>query len=292
MPTDKDFKRIVRQRMAQTGERFTVARAALAKVPLHSRDAEVGSTGSSAQDRSSRWIELLGHPRHNQGAFALLRALAPEQLGPLAVTGTRHANPKVRRRSCQLLDDLALTPESVAALEACTADEDPRVRGAALHTLSCEHCKPDGVCLDQRLIAERAAADRSAKVRRGVAMALSWNPRHSDDWSLDMATRLLADPSDEIRRYAQAAIERIARQQRSDEERRRLPEPLRTKTERHPGKWVAIIAGAIVAVDPAPSWRRRHSDAQLYFVTPGDAPGGGPPPAAAPTNAGVRTGDL
>jgi hypothetical protein len=263
MPTDKDFKRIVRQRMADTGERFTVARAAL----------ETSAVQPAGVDRAERWIELLGDPQQNQGAFELLKALSPEQLRPLAVTGTRHANPKVRRRSCQLLDDLALTPESVAALEACTDDDDPRVRGAALHTLACERCKPDGVCLDQRLIAERASGDRSAKVRRGVAMTLSWNPRHSDEWALDMATRFLADSSAEIRRYAQAALERIERQRQSDQERRRLPEPLRTKTKRHPWKWVAIVAGAIVAVDPAPSWRRRHPDAHLYFVTPDDAAG-------------------
>jgi hypothetical protein len=271
MPIDKDFKRIVRQRMAATGERFTVAQAALTTEPTDSDTRSVRSPGGDAQELATRWIDLLSDPRQNQGAFGLLRALPPEQLGPLAVRGTRHADPKVRRRSCQLLDDLALTPEAVAALEACTEDEHPRVRGAALHTLGCEHCKPDGVCLDQRLIAERASRDRSAKVRRGVAMTLSWNPRQSDAWALDMATRLLDDASAEIRRYAQAALERIARQRRADEARRQLPEPLRTKTERHPGKWVAVLAGAIVAVDPGPSWRRRHPEAQLFFVTPDDA---------------------
>lgn len=270
MPTDKDFKRIVRQRMEDTGERFTVARAALTTEPVDPTGVDRGSTLPA---RGSRWIELLGDPQQNQGAFDLLKALPPEQLGPLAVAGTRHANPKVRRRSCQLLDDLALTPESVAALEACTTDADPRVRGAALHTLGCEHCKPDGVCLDQRRIAERAAGDRSAKVRRGVAMTLSWNPRHSDDWALGMATRFLEDSSAEIRRYAQAALERIERQRRTDQERRQLPEPLRTKTERHPGKWVAVLNGAIVGVDPAPSWRRRHPDAELFFVAPADLAG-------------------
>ena len=101
-------------------------------------------------------------------------------------------------------------------------------------------------------------------------MTLSWNPRLSDDWSVEMATRLLADPSAQIRRYAQAALERIEGQRRSDRERRQLPESLRTKTERHPGKWVAVLAGAIVAVDPPPSWRRRHQDAQLFFVAPSD----------------------
>lgn len=257
MTTDRDFKRLVRQRMTETGERFTAARAAL-------RSSPTMATTSAAV--TARWIELLGDPQQNQGAFQLLKQLAPDELRPLAVAGTRHADPKVRRRSCRLLDDLALTPASIAALEACTDDDDPRVRAAALHTLACERCKPDGVCLDQRQIAERAANDRSAKVRRGVVMELSWNRVHSDEWAFALAARLLDDPSPEIRRYARAALDRIERQRRTDEERRRLPEPLRTKTERHPGKWVAISEGAIVAVDPPPSWRRRHPDAQLYFV--------------------------
>jgi hypothetical protein len=98
-------------------------------------------------------------------------------------------------------------------------------------------------------------------------MTLSWNPELSDDWALGLATRFLDDPSAEIRRYARAAVDRIEGQRRSNAERQQLPEPLRTKTERHPGKWVAVENGNIVATDPPPTWRRRHPDAQLYFVS-------------------------
>ena len=260
MTTDKDFKRLVRRRMAETGERYTEARSSLATGP------GTRAKPSSPFEKARHWIELLGDPQQNQSAFRLLKSLPAEELRPLAIVGTRHADPKVRRRSCQLLDDLSLTPDAVEALEACAADPEPRVRGAALHTLGCEHCKPDGLCLDQRMIIERAANDRSAKVRRGVAMVLSWNPAHSDDWAVAMATQLVSDPSSEVRRYAQAALDRIERQRRTDDQRRQLPEPLRTKTERHAGKWIAIIDGKIVAVDPGPSWRRRHEHAGLYFV--------------------------
>lgn len=256
MTTDKDFKRLVRQRMAETGERYTAARAAL----------RPDGPPAAGAGRADRWIELLADPEQNQGAFRLLKELAPDDLRPLAIAGAGHGDPKVRRRSCMLLDDLALTPDSLLALEACTADDDPRVRAAALHTLACARCKPDGVCLDPRQVAERSAADRSARVRRGVVMELSWNPVHSDAWAVAMATRMLDDPSAEIRRYARAALDRIEHQRRTDDERRRLPEPLRTKTERHPGKWVAVVDGGIAAVNPTPSWRRRNPDAQLYFV--------------------------
>lgn len=269
MPTEKDFKRLVRQRMAVTGERYTKARTVLGRTPDESPPEHVVPSPRALDPQTlTRWIVLLGDPQENQSVFRLLKTLPPEELLPLALTGTRHENPKVRRRSCRLLDDLALTPASIEALEACARDADPDVRGAALHALACQDCKPDGVCLDQRAIAERAANDGSAKVRRGVAMTLSWDPNQSDDWAVGMATRLLSDASPVIRRYAQAALDRIERQRRTDEERRQLPEPLRTKTERHFGKWVAIEDGGIASVDPPPSWRRRHPNAHLYFVTP------------------------
>jgi hypothetical protein len=259
MPTDKDFKRLIRERMAATGERYTVARAALTPTAT--------ATTRPLAERARAWIELLSHPEHNMRAFDQLKALPPDELQPLAIAGSRHTDAKIRRRSCRLLDDLALTRDTLAALEACMDDPDPLVRGAALHSLSCERCKPDGFCLDPRPLTERAAADPSAKVRRGVVMTLAWNPAHSDDWALGLATRFLDDYSSEIRRYARLAVDRIEGQRRSDAERRQLPEPLRTKTERHPSKWVAIDGGRIVAVDPPPSWRRRHPNAQLYFVS-------------------------
>lgn len=283
MPTNKDFKRLVRQRMAETAERYTEARAALTGTPDPAPPARSG-VDSGLRQEGERLIGLLGDPLQNEGAFRLLKELPPEQLRPLATKGTRHPSSKVRRRSCQLLDDLALTPQTLAALEACTSDPDPRVRAAALHTLACEHCKPDGVCLDPRTIAERAANDTSAKVRRGVAMTLSWNPKHSDEWAIALATRLLADPSNEIRTYAQAALDRIERQRRTNNQRQLLPEPLRTKTDRHPGKWVAILDGNIAAVNPAPSWRWRHPEAELYFV----AASGESEPRNDPNSAGDR----
>jgi len=272
MPKEKDLKRNVRQRMAVTGERYTDARAAIVDPPAppdrRGRQTERRTTSTNSGGTAERWVELLADPQQNQGAYRLLKQLPPDKLRPLAVAGTRHANPKVRRRSCQLLDDLALTRASIEALEACATDPDPRVRAAALHTLACEHCKPDGVCLDQRVIAERAAADPSATVRRGVVMGLSWNRKHSDEWAVAIATRALDDRSGEIRRYAQATLDRIGRQRRADEERRQLPDELRVKTERHPGKWVAVADGRIVAVDPPPTWKRRHPDARMYFVPP------------------------
>ena len=261
MPTEKDLKKLVRQRMAQTGERYTDARAAF-------RSPTASPMVGDQRRRGEQWLEQLGDPQHGNEAFDLLKGLPVEDLLPLAIAGTRHPNPRVRRRSCLLLDDLALTPESIDALEACATERDPRVRAAALHTLSCERCKPDGVCLDQRAIAERAANDTNARIRRGVVMGLAWNPALSDDWSVEMATRFLSDRSAEIRRYAQAALDRIELQAATNEARRALPDPLRRKTERHPGKWVAIHDNAIVAVDPTPSWRRRHPDARLYFVAP------------------------
>jgi hypothetical protein len=79
---------------------------------------------------------------------------------------------------------------------------------------------------------------------------------------------VLVRPERQNRRYAQAALDRITLQASRNGARSELPEPLRTKTERHPGKWVAIRDNAILAVEPSPSWRHRHPDALLYFVAP------------------------
>ena len=77
--------------MTATGERYTVARAAF--TPQVAEPAKPPTRW--------RWIELLGHPQRNQRAFTVLEALPPDELRPLAIAGTRHANPKIRRRSCR-----------------------------------------------------------------------------------------------------------------------------------------------------------------------------------------------
>src|SRR6266571_2460230 len=123
MPEDHDFKRLVRARMADTGERYTQARAALTA----QRDA--GDRVVSDRARS-----LLGQLADAGLAAAgrdhLARLPEPERRAA-AIEGLQHESWRVRRTCAQLLDRVDLTPESVAALTRAVDDEHPQVRRKA-----------------------------------------------------------------------------------------------------------------------------------------------------------------
>jgi HEAT repeats len=259
MPQDKDFKRIVRRRMASTGEPYTAARAALDPPP------------SPPHHVVSRWLEQLAHPAQAQAAFGALEALPAERLRPAALSGMDHPSWRVRRSCCRLLDDLSLTPESTAALLARLDDLHPLVRRAAGHTLTCTHCKPDGCALDVRPLLERMAADRSRRVRSGVLHGLTWPVYADEPWANDLLRRFAEhDPSAQLREVALAYLPHLEARHRSNELRLRLPPELRAKTERHPGRWVAIAGGRIVGVDDPRAFRharRTYADTALYWVS-------------------------
>ena len=266
MPRDKDFKRIVRRRMASTGEPYTAARAALDPEP------------SPPRDGVPRWLEALGRPAHAQAAYVALKALPELWLRPAALSGLDHPNWRVRRTCCRLLDDLSLTPESTSALERRLADSHPLVRRAALHTLSCKHCKPDGCALDVGSLFERMAADPNRRVRAAVLHPLTW--AYTDEpWTPGLLRRFAErDPSGQLRGVASRFIADLEARRRSNERRLQLPPELRARTERHRGRWVAIAGGAIVAVDDPRAIRaarRTRPDTEVYWVA---APDGGDAP--------------
>jgi hypothetical protein len=130
MPRDKDFKRLVRRRMAETGERYTQARIAL----MRERQRARPPGGSGSRDQVEDWLTLMALPgvpgRQNEG-FADVQALPPDECRRVAVRGLRHESWRVRRRSAQLLDDLALTDETIEALTGALRDQHPGVRQAA-----------------------------------------------------------------------------------------------------------------------------------------------------------------
>lgn len=261
MPQDKDMKRLVRSRMQQTGERYTQAKAALDK------RAHV----VVRNELHRQWVEWLGDKSKLHEAFEVLKALPESELLLLAVEGAAHPNWRVRRGSCRLLDDLTITPDSLMALERCLEDPEPRVRRAALHTLSCQHCKPEGCVVDQRAIFERMIHDRNRRVREGIVGTLGWTAH--GQWSLDLLIKVAADdPSAHLRDLARRGIERMELMRRTNRERQLLPAELRMKTERHRGKWVSISQGRIIAT----GWGHRHleraagrhgyTDVRVYWV--------------------------
>ena len=261
MPQDRDFKRIVRRRMAATGEPYTVARAALdARPPAPGRDV-------------ARWVEELASPANALAAYHALRSMPEARLLPAALSGLDHASWRVRRSCCRLLDDLALTPASTAALERRLADANPLVRRAALHTLSCKHCKPDGCALDVGSLFERMASDPSHRVRSAVLLPLTW--AYADEpWTPNLLRRFAEeDRSDRLRQIASRHMAELDARRRSDELRRQLPPELRAKTERHRGRWVAVADGRIVGVGDPRAFRharRTWPDTVIYWVAAAD----------------------
>lgn len=238
MPQDKDRKRLIRQRMAVTGQRYTQALQALVgDRPPPTRPPE----------QVRLWIGLLGSP-HNRAAFGLLEALPEDERRIAAIEGLAHSSAQVRRRCCRLLDDMALTEESVEALTAALDDADPNVRAEALHSLACVHCKPDGCALDERALLERAAGDPSSIVRAAVVEPITWRWDLVDPWVVALLEDVHGrETSPKVRAAAARALDRIRDQLARDLAWRRLPEPLLTAVGRHVGKWVVVANGRVVS---------------------------------------------
>jgi HEAT repeat protein len=231
VPIDKDLKRLVRARMAATNENYTTARSAL--VPAVPR-VDLRAL-----------VSRLADPATAQAAAATLRAQPPERLVPALVAGLLSPEWRVRRSCCRLLDDLDFTSESLAALQRALDDPDPRVRRSALHTLSCQHCKPSGCAVEVQPLFERMARDPSRRVRDAVLNPLGWQ-RHAP-WAERLVEYMAVnDPSEKLRENARGILARKALERAADAERRRLPERLRRKTERHPFKWVAVDGERLV----------------------------------------------
>jgi HEAT repeat protein len=88
--------------------------------------------------------------------------------------GLEHLSPRVRFDAAQAMDHFA-DARCAAPLRRCLSDPVPRVRWAALHSLSCEACKLAPIAAGQELVElviERALADESIRVRRVAAYTL------------------------------------------------------------------------------------------------------------------------
>jgi HEAT repeat protein len=276
MPVDKDLKRLVRARMAATKENYTTARAAL--VPDLPNLPRVDRVDLRAV------VSKLADPATAGPAAATLKAQPPERLVPALVAGLESPEWRVRRSCCRLLDDVDFTPESLRALQGALDDPDPRVRRSALHTLSCQHCKPSGCALEIQPLFERMARDPSRRVRDAVLYPLGWQ-RHGP-WAERLVEHMaINDPSHQLREHARRILARKAFERAADAERRRLPERLRLKTERHPFQWVALDRERLVAGcrSKAINWDLRRwllagnatavsaSGLRWYFVLPDPA---------------------
>jgi hypothetical protein len=97
----------------------------------------------------------------------------------------------------------------------------------------------------------------------------------ADAWSHDLLRRVAEhDPSAQLRQKARDILTRHVALHRLDELRLQLPPDLRAKTERHPGRLVAIAEGRIVGVDDPRAFRharRTYPEMQIYWVRPRNA---------------------
>jgi hypothetical protein len=157
MPKDQDFKRLVRARMDHTGERYTQARAALV--------AERAAPDPLVSDRTRSVLGQLANVGVAELSRRYLERLPEPQRRAAAIEGLHHQDWRVRRTSALLLDRADLTAESAAALIRALDDEHPQVRRKAVHSLSCEQCKPNGCVVDIQPLFERVIRDRSRLVR-------------------------------------------------------------------------------------------------------------------------------
>lgn len=237
MPQDKDLKRLVRERMATAGERYTVARQNLTGGPV------------SPTLRDARGlVQALSDTKRAEEAFKHLLAIPSDLRRQVALEGLEHRDWRVRRRCARVLDDVILTDGSIRGLTRALADEHPKVRAAALHSLACEDCKPDGCTIDAAEIGRVMLDDPSSEVRRHALGALwGWT---EDGHSLDELRAIARDdPSARVRAAAEDLLTHFERQRAGNEARLRLPAALQAKMARHPGKWVAVADGRIVAAD-------------------------------------------
>lgn len=110
----------------------------------------------------------------------------------------RHPLPSVRFAAAAALDDIVQTPEIESALVEASRDPDAKVRRAALHSLSCGHCKPDGclapVAVD--VLVDTLLHDRSIRLRRWVAGVTMWGQVGGGERMIEAYREVLATTED------------------------------------------------------------------------------------------------
>jgi len=104
-------------------------------------------------------------------AFATLNAMGDDAV-PAVMAGLSHPDWRVRR-GCALFADRNPHPALLERLKLTLHDPKARVRMIAVHSMSCEHCKPGGNPVDAiPLIIDRLKNDRAIRVRRMAAAGL------------------------------------------------------------------------------------------------------------------------
>lgn len=120
----------------------------------------------------------------------------------------RDPDPLIRFAAAAALDDIDTTPEIERALIAASKDVDAKVRRAAMHSLSCAHCKPDG-CLGPAavdVLIDALLHDPSIRNRRWAAGVTMWNQAGQPDRLVTAYREVMATTDDRILRERGAAF--------------------------------------------------------------------------------------
>ena len=120
----------------------------------------------------------------------------------------RDADPKVRLLAAAGLDDVLATPEIEQALREAARDPDAKVRRAALHSLACGHCKPDG-CLAPAaidIVIDALRHDPSIRNRRWAAGITMWGQCGRSEGMIAAHREVLATSDDRVLRERAATF--------------------------------------------------------------------------------------
>jgi HEAT repeats len=153
-------------------------------------------------DQLLRDVAELADPDKRPGAAQRLRAAGDPGTTALR-EGLSHPDAVVRFWCCRILDHHPGDPLTQARLVAALSDPNRKVRHAALHTLVCAACKPDGCAWRQidvvGLLVSALRTDPSLRVRRFAAGSLM-HGRPSDRRTRRAFGRVLRDETDPVLR--------------------------------------------------------------------------------------------
>src|SRR5262245_8645715 len=150
-------------------------------------------------DELERLASDVKHVR--RAAIEQLRALLPDVRDAMLAAMTS-PDWRVRASASSVLDHAEQDADVERALRLAASDPDARVRDAALHSLSCVHCKPEGCMADESVdvLVDGLLHDSSVRVRRKLAGELMWKQHGARSEIVEAFRSILEHDDDRVLR--------------------------------------------------------------------------------------------